>query len=168
MGATRPAAAIGGVCALLLGAGCGSDSETKRVTSEPIGGTGTGTNEAISPVVIKPVTVPVMETDFLLTPTNITVATPGVVKLKPTNNGKVVHALEVEGPRGEVKTRPIKPGKSATLKVDLGKPGSYTWYCPIDNHKAKGMQGKITVSGGKSGGGGGTGEGVSPTTTSGG
>lgn len=160
MGATRPALAIGGVCALLLLAGCGSDSETNRVTSQPIGATGTGTNEAISPVVVKPVTVSVMETDFLLTPTNITVAAPGVVKLKPTNNGKVVHALEVEGPGGEVKTRPIKPGKSATLKVDLSKPGSYTWYCPIDDHKAKGMKGTIRVSGGEA-----TGEGT-PTTTS--
>jgi uncharacterized cupredoxin-like copper-binding protein len=41
----------------------------------------------------------------------------------------------------------LQPGQSATLKVKLSKAGSYTWYCPIDNHKQMGMVGKITVKG---------------------
>jgi uncharacterized membrane protein YgcG len=64
-----------------------------------------------------------------------------------------VHALEVVGPGGEAKTAAIQPGSSAKLKVALNKPGTYTFYCPIDGHRAKGMEGSIVVAGGSSGGG---------------
>ena len=68
-----------------------------------------------------------------------------------TNDGQVPHALEVEGPDGEAETDTIEPGKSDDLKVDLGKAGTYEWYCPIGNHKEQGMKGEITVAGGGSG-----------------
>ena len=42
----------------------------------------------------------------------------------------------------------LQPGQSDTLKVKLNKPGSYEWYCPIDNHKQMGMKGEITVGAG--------------------
>ena len=92
------------------------------------------------------------ETEFKLAPANPKVSKAGVVQFKVKNDGKIVHALEVEGPSGEVKTAPIQPGKSATLNADLSKAGSYQWYCPIDSHKAMGMKGKISVAGGGSGG----------------
>jgi uncharacterized cupredoxin-like copper-binding protein len=46
---------------------------------------------------------------------------------------------ERRGPRN------IEPGKSATLKVDITKPGTYEFYCPIDGHKQQGMKGEIKV-----------------------
>jgi uncharacterized cupredoxin-like copper-binding protein len=53
----------------------------------------------------------------------------------------------------EAKTPTIQPGKTATLKVDLKKNGAYEWYCPVDGHRQKGMEGKLSVgSGGASGG----------------
>ena len=144
--------------AVLALAGCGDDDERAGDVTIQEGDTSTagtettGTETAASG---KPVeTVAVSETEFKLDPANPSVAKAGVVEFKVTNDGKVVHALEVEGPNGEVETEAIQPGKSATLKADLSKAGSYTWYCPIGNHEAQGMKGKIKVAGGGSGGGG--------------
>ncbi|MFC7260457.1 cupredoxin domain-containing protein [Streptomyces lutosisoli] len=63
------------------------------------------------------------------------------------NNGHQVHALEIEGPGGEHRTRTLAPGGSASLAVTL-KPGTYEVYCPVDGHKDLGMETKITTVGG--------------------
>ena len=94
-------------------------------------------------------TVKVRETEYKLDPQNPKVAKAGVVSFEVVNSGKITHALEVEGPGAEVKTGAIAQGASATLKADLSKPGTYEWYCPIGDHKARGMKGTITVAGGR-------------------
>jgi plastocyanin len=93
-------------------------------------------------------TIDVRETEFKLEPANPRIEKPGVVEFKVENAGQTVHALEVEGPEGEVETEAIQPGKSTTLRANLTEPGEYTWYCPVDGHKDRGMDGKITVGGG--------------------
>ena len=55
--------------------------------------------------------------------------------------------------------------ESATLKVELNKPGTYEFYCPIDGHKQQGMKGQIKVAGG---GFGSASEGATTDTSSGG
>jgi uncharacterized cupredoxin-like copper-binding protein len=90
-------------------------------------------------------TIDVRETEMKLDPQNPKIREPGTVQFKIKNAGQAVHALEVEGPQGEVETRPLKPGQSDTLSVELTKPGEYTWYCPVGNHKDLGMRGTITV-----------------------
>ncbi len=62
------------------------------------------------------------------------------------NDGATDHALEIEGNGDEEATETIGAGESATVTLDL-KPGTYTMYCPIGNHRELGMEGKITVSG---------------------
>jgi len=100
-------------------------------------------------------TVKVSETEFKLDPSDPRVRK-GVVDFEVSNDGKVTHSLEVEGPGGEVELeKALPPGRSGTLEVDLSKAGRYEWYCPIDGHKDSGMRGEITV-GAKSAGGGGT------------
>jgi plastocyanin len=95
--------------------------------------------------------VDVTETEFELDPQNPRIAKPGVVQFDVTNAGKAPHALEVEGPEGEVETETIQPGGKATLKANLSRAGTYTWYCPVGNHEQQGMKGKITVGGGGAG-----------------
>jgi uncharacterized cupredoxin-like copper-binding protein len=95
----------------------------------------------------------VFETEYKIDPDNLPVEKPAKATLTVNNDGSQVHALAVEGPTGEVKTADIQPGASAKLTVDATKPGRYEYYCPIDGHRAKGMQGSITV-GGASGSGG--------------
>jgi uncharacterized cupredoxin-like copper-binding protein len=133
MTARYPAVAALAATACLSFAACGGDDE---------GDGGGGTSG--SPVA----TVNVSESEFKLDPANPSVDKAGTVEINATNDGKITHALEVEGPNGEKEIEDIEPGQSKSLRVDLGKAGKYEWYCPIDGHKDKGMKGEITVAGG--------------------
>jgi uncharacterized cupredoxin-like copper-binding protein len=98
-------------------------------------------------------TVNVSETEYTLDPSDPTVQA-GTVSFKATNDGSVDHNLEVEGPEGEVELEQnIAPGESGTLTVDLSKPGRYEFYCPVGDHRHRGMEGEITVTGGGGSGG---------------
>jgi uncharacterized cupredoxin-like copper-binding protein len=137
--------------ALVALGGCGDDDEG-RVDVSGGGATDTSTTgtstEQARPTGPAVATISVAETEFRLSPANPSVAKAGVVEFKVANAGKVAHALEVEGPGGEVETARIEPGDDATLKADLGKAGRYKWYCPIGDHQDRGMKGEITVAGG--------------------
>jgi plastocyanin len=107
-------------------------------------------------------TVKISEAEYSLTPATVTLSKPGTYEFLVSNDGRITHALEVEGNGVEEKTGHIQAGSSATLRVTLAKSGSYEMYCPIDGHKGQGMSGTTTV-GGASGAGGTTTE---ETTTS--
>jgi plastocyanin len=147
--------AVAGILAVvsLLAAGCGS------------GGGGGGTTAAGSGEGIS-----LNESEFKIDPAAVNVDQSGTVTLHITNNGQVDHAFEIEG-QGieEQKTDTIKPGESADLTVELSKTGEYEFYCPIDGHRDKGMEGTLIVGGaGASGGTGGATTGEQEGTTGGG
>jgi len=61
------------------------------------------------------------------------------------NSGKENHSLIVDGNGTHVELPQQLPrGDSAPLELDL-KPGTYTFYCPVDEHKGKGMTRTVTV-----------------------
>ena len=61
------------------------------------------------------------------------------------NSGKETHSLEIEGNGVELRLpADLARGDDASLDVNL-KPGTYTVYCPVDGHRQKGMETKITV-----------------------
>jgi uncharacterized cupredoxin-like copper-binding protein len=120
-----------GACLAL--AGCGDDGKS----SQSNGATAGSPQQTVS----------ISETEFSLSPSTVNVGRAGTIAFKVTNNGKVTHALEIEGNGVEDKTASIAPGQSATLTVQLSKPGSYEMYCPIDSHRGKGMEGGIRVAG---------------------
>ncbi|MET9882399.1 copper-binding protein [Streptomyces sp. NPDC006430] len=62
------------------------------------------------------------------------------------NTGHHDHALEVEGPGGDQRSKTLAPGESGTFDITL-KNGSYELYCPVDGHKDLGMKTEITVGG---------------------
>src|SRR5256885_12290666 len=69
------------------------------------------------------------------------------------NQGKITHAIEVEGGGAggkDVRSADIAPGQSATITADLKAGKTYQWYCPIDGHKGLGMRGTIKVAGSSS------------------
>jgi uncharacterized cupredoxin-like copper-binding protein len=67
------------------------------------------------------------------------------IRLKnPGSSGKP-HAIEVEGHGVEKDSPMIQPGKRTSLTVRLKK-GRYDFYCPVDGHRAAGMEGTLIVS----------------------
>lgn len=98
-------------------------------------------------------TVPVAEaqeiqvrmTEFALDPARVRVRA-GVIQFFARNEGEEDHVLAVETSDGEIRrTRPIKPGRSASLKLDF-RPGRYDMYEPQGDYRAKGMSGRILVA----------------------
>jgi plastocyanin len=111
-------------------------------------------------------TLQISEKEYSLDPGTFTVSKTGTYELKVTNNGKIAHALEIEGNGIEQKTGDIQPGAATTLRVTLTKDGSYELYCPVDGHRSQGMKGTLIV--GSASGSGGTTTNDAGTTTSGG
>ena len=70
-------------------------------------------------------------------------ASSGSVTIKLVNQSDVPHAVEVEGNGVEEESDTVT-GSDTELTVDL-KPGKYTYYCPVDDHRGQGMEGTLTV-----------------------
>src|SRR5688572_10829022 len=70
---------------------------------------------------------------------------PGPAVLTIENRGTQVHNLFIEGAGiDRAAGDNIQAGGSATLDV-LFRPGTYTFYCPIPNHRQNGEEAKITI-----------------------
>jgi len=90
--------------------------------------------------------VTVAEGDYRLEPARIRVNRPATLEIKVRNTGAVRHALTVDAPAGEAETKPLEPGATTMLRVELDRPGRYRWYCPIGDHAKRGMRGSISVA----------------------
>lgn len=120
--------AAGGLTAVLAACGGGGNGSSSSSNS-----TSTGT----------PVTAQLSDFHIKLSTEEFR---PGPYTFTATNTGSHEHALEIEGPGGENRSKTVEPGQSTTLTVTL-KSGSYEVYCPIDGHKDLGMKTHITVGG---------------------
>jgi uncharacterized cupredoxin-like copper-binding protein len=135
---------------LVIAAGCGSSSNSSKSSSNA------STTPAAAPTTTAATSAPgavaigVRETEYKLTPANVTLPKSGKHTVLAINAGKITHAIEVEGGGAggaDVKSSSIAPGQSATIAVDLKAGKTYSWYCPIDGHKGLGMKGTIKVAG---------------------
>ena len=61
----------------------------------------------------------------------------------PSSTGKQ-HGIAVEGNGVDKDGQIVAPGSTSKITVTL-KPGKYEFYCPVDGHKASGMEGTLTV-----------------------
>ena len=68
----------------------------------------------------------------------------GNVTITMDNPSPVQHAIAVEGNGVDQKGPTVGMGAKSTVTVSL-KPGKYEFYCPVDGHKAAGMEGPLTV-----------------------
>ena len=115
-------------------AGCGSEEEEE--------------SEAPSGAPVQ--TVQINETEYRLQPATVTLAKAGIYTFHAVNKGTTEHALEIEGNDLESETAELAPGESADLKVTLEK-GTYEIYCPVSDHKERGMKGSVAVGGATAG-----------------
>jgi plastocyanin len=60
------------------------------------------------------------------------------------NPSDIPHAVEIEGNGVEEEGKTVTKGGKSVATADL-KPGTYDFYCPVGNHRAAGMEGKLTV-----------------------
>jgi uncharacterized cupredoxin-like copper-binding protein len=128
-------AALAALTAILAAAGCGGGGGKKVVSggSGQSGGSGR--------------TIQITETEYALAPSTVKIQKPGTYTLHVVNQGKMTHALGIEGSGLDQESDHISPGSSADVTVKLTKAGDYDLYCPIDGHKALGMKASLTVAG---------------------
>jgi plastocyanin len=68
----------------------------------------------------------------------------GRVKLIMSNPSSLPHAIAVEGHGIDKDGRTVGRGGRSSVTVSL-KRGRYTFYCPVDGHRAAGMKGRLIV-----------------------
>ncbi len=68
----------------------------------------------------------------------------GKVTITMDNPSDVPHAVEIEGEGVEEAGETVGKGEKSIATADL-KAGAYDFYCPVGNHRAEGMEGKLTV-----------------------
>jgi plastocyanin len=68
----------------------------------------------------------------------------GNVTIDFTNQSPTPHNVELEGPSGDVGGTETISNDEAKETVKL-KPGEYTYYCSVGNHRQAGMEGTLTV-----------------------
>ena len=124
--------------ATALLAGCGGDDEeepaaTPATQEEPGSGGGGGEQVQVSSP----------EDGSLKFDQSELSAKAGKVTFTYDNPSQVPHAFEVEGNGVEEETEVIT-GSDASITVDLTA-GTYTYYCPVGQHRQAGMEGTLTV-----------------------
>jgi plastocyanin len=133
---TRSIATLAAVLVLAL-AGCGGDDESSGSgssgNSSSSGGGGGGEQLALA----------APEDGSLKFDKSTLEAKAGTVTINFDNPSSVPHAVEIEGQGVEEKSDTVT-GDKTSVTADL-KPGTYEYYCPVDGHKASGMEGKLTV-----------------------
>ena len=72
-------------------------------------------------------------------------ATAGSVTIDFTNMSSVPHNVTLEGNGVSAEGTDTVTGSSTTKTFDL-QPGTYTFYCSVDSHRAAGMEGKLVVN----------------------
>ena len=68
----------------------------------------------------------------------------GSVTIEFTNMSSLQHNVTFDGPDVEDEGTDTISGSTTSTTLDL-KPGTYTFYCSVDGHRAAGMEGKLVV-----------------------
>jgi plastocyanin len=72
-------------------------------------------------------------------------ATAGAVTIDFTNDSSLPHDVKIEGNGVEGEGTDEVTGGSVSATIDL-QPGTYTFYCSVDGHRAAGMEGTLVVN----------------------
>jgi hypothetical protein len=102
---------------------------------------------AIGPVTAREGPIPIVEVKLTdSTIEMLTTAPPGRLTFSVTNAGTMEHNFEVDGEGVEKKfDTNLEPGESRNLQVELPA-GTYRVYCPLENHKERGIQLELRVA----------------------
>ena len=120
-----------------------------------VGGCGTGTQPTAPPAASSPAGT----TDSNASPAPLITATmtdyaialsvpkpsAGTVTFVAEQAGQAPHALAIRGPGVDDATAAVPPGGPAQRLTVTLQPGTYELWCPVGNHRSRGMDLAITV-----------------------
>ena len=144
-------AAIAIIPLITLGAAaCGDDDDSGAAATTPPATTAPATTPATPTAPAGGASTVTLSADpdgALAFDTDHLTAKAGTVTLKMTNpsTSGLPHAVAVEGNGVDQDGETVQPGGVSIDTVNL-KPGTYTFYCPVGNHEAEGMEGTLVVS----------------------
>ena len=96
----------------------------------------------------QPQKVTLTATDYAFNPSSIHAVAGRPLEITIVNHSNDTHGLRFALSYGEVPfPTNVPPGQTASATFDdLGKPGSYRFYCPVDEHDGHGMHGTIVIA----------------------
>ena len=115
---------------------CGGGSSSSSTTPATTGGGGAGGGSTVKISADPSGALKYEQTDVS--------ATAGSITIDFTNMSSVPHDVTIEGNGASGATDQITDSTTSTT-VDL-KPGTYTFFCSVDGHRAAGMEGTLTVN----------------------
>jgi plastocyanin len=125
--------------AALVACGGGGDNETTTPTSQAGGGGGGGGGGQTLQLKADP-------NGGLSYQEKSLSAKTGGATIDLDNPAQIDHDVCVESPSGDqLGCSDIVAAGKTTLSVDLSQAGDYTFYCSVDQHRAAGMEGTLTV-----------------------
>ena len=114
---------------------CGGGSSSSSTTPAATGGGGGGGGSTVQISADPSGALKFEQTDVS--------ATAGSITIDFTNMSSLSHDVRIEGNGASGGTDEITDS-STTATVDL-EPGTYTFFCSVDGHRAAGMEGTLTV-----------------------
>jgi plastocyanin len=85
--------------------------------------------------------------DFAIEPATFTATAGQTVSLSVTNTGAAQHNLAFEMESGDpgqaLFSANLRPGQSETAEFTFSQSGTWTMYCPVGSHRARGMVGSV-------------------------
>jgi plastocyanin len=149
---TIPSAALCAALLALVAAGCGSSSKsTSSSAAQAPPATTPATSTTTPAAAAKPpggastnLQLAADSSGQLKFDKSALSAKAGNVTITLTNPSPVPHAISVEGNGIDKGGSTVSTGGMSTVTANL-KPGTYTFYCPVDGHRAAGMMGTLTV-----------------------
>jgi plastocyanin len=130
------------VASVLALAACGGGSSSSSSTTAAATGGGATTGGGGGGSTVKVAADPSGALKYVQT--DLT-ATAGSVTIDFTNMSSVPHNVTLEGNGVSAEGTDTITGSSTTKTFDL-QPGTYTFYCSVDSHRAAGMEGKLVVN----------------------
>lgn len=67
------------------------------------------------------------------------------IEMESPENLKAPHSVSIEGEGVNEAGNVVQAGAVSEVTADL-EPGEYTYYCPVGDHRAEGMEGTLTVN----------------------
>lgn len=127
----------------LVAAGCGSDDDSSSDAAAPAATQAATTSSSGA---ASKLTLAASEDGGLSFSKKSLDAKAGKVTITMDNpsGDQMPHAIAIEGNGVDQDGQVVQPGGTSTVTADL-KPGTYTFYCPVGQHRQNGMEGTLTV-----------------------